>query len=84
MFAMCSRFYEKKNDLKKHYLTRDRINAKNYFFKALFKKTNGNFSLRKCYRCDMLITSSFEEVQHNFIQHYQKGGELPLENRHIK
>ena len=54
------------------------------FFNALFKKNNGNFSLRKCYRCDKLITSSFEAVQHNFIYHYQKGGEIPLENRHLK
>ena len=50
----------------------------------MFKKNNGNFSLRKCYRCDKLITSSFEEVQHNSVQHYQKGGEIPLENRHLK
>ena len=50
----------------------------------MFKKNNGNFSLRKCCRCDKLVTSSFGEVQHNFINHYQKGGEIPLENRHSK
>ena len=50
----------------------------------MFKKNIGTFSLRKCYRCDKLITSSSEEVHHNFIIHYQKGGEIPIENRRVK
>ena len=47
------------------------------------EKNSGNFSIRKCYCCDKLITSSFHEVQHNFINHYQKGGEIPIENRAV-
>ena len=82
---LCVQDFIDNNDLKKHYLNQHRINAKNQFFNVLFKKNNGNFSLRKCYRCDkLIITSSFKEIQHNFINHYQKGGEIPLEKRQFK
>ena len=50
----------------------------------MIEKNNEIFSLRKCYRCDDLITSRSEEIQHYFIKHYQKGGEIPLENRQFK
>ena len=51
------------------------------FLEHYLKKKNKNFSLSKCYRCHDLITSCPKEIQHNFIKHYQKGGEIPLENR---
>ena len=79
---LCIRNFIDKNDLKRHYLNQYRINAKNHFFNALFKKNIGNFSIQ-CYRCDKLITSSFHEVQHNFINRYQKGGEIPIENKRV-
>ena len=81
---LCVQDFIDKNDRKKHYLNQHRINAKNHFFNALLKKNNGHFSLQKCYRCDKLITSCFKEVRHNFINHYQKAGEIPLENRQFK
>ena len=80
---VCTRNFIDKNDLRKHYVVQHRVNDKNHFFNALFKKNSGNFSIRKCYRCDRLITSSFHEVQHNFINHYQKGGEISIENRPV-
>ena len=50
----------------------------------MFEKNNEIFSFRKCYRCHDLITSRSEEIQHNFIKHYQKGEEIPVENRQFK
>ena len=81
---LCVQDFIDKNNLKKHYLNQHRINSKNHFFKALFEKNNEIFSFRKCYRCHDLITSRSEEIQHNFIKHYQKGEEIPLENRQFK
>ena len=80
---LCTRNFVDKNDLGKHYAVKDRVNDKNHVFNALLKKNSGNFSLRKCYRCNKLIASSFHEVQHNFINHYQKGGEIPIKNRPV-
>ena len=81
---LCVQDFIDKNNLKKHYLNQHRINSKNYFLKALFEKDNEIFSFRKCYRYHDLITSRSEEIQHNFIKHSQKGGEIPLENKQFK
>ena len=67
--------------MKKHYIREHKINLKNYFFKALFENYDEVFLLKKCYRCDEFIMSCSHEIQHNFINHYQKGGEIPFENR---
>ena len=70
--------------MKKHYVNKHRINSKIYCFEALFEKYDEIFILRNCYRCDDFITSCSEEIQHNFINHYQIGGKIPLENRQFK
>ena len=82
---LCAKIFIVKNDLKERYINYHRIEANNYFLKNLFREINiENFSVRKCYRCDEITLSRSHETQHNFINHYQKGGELPWENRNFK
>ena len=78
---ICEEHHINENFLKNHYILHNRINPKNFFFKALFEKYDEDFSIKKCYRCDYLIISRSKEIQHNFLNHYQNGGEIPLENR---
>ena len=56
-YLLCVQEFMDKNILKNHYIIYHKINAENHFFKAMFKKYNESFMLRKCYRCDEFITS---------------------------
>ena len=33
--------------------------------------------------CEKFLTNRSDEKQHIFLKHYQKGGQIPLENRPI-
>ena len=55
--------------------------SKQCFFKALFEENKERFLARKCYYCEKFLTGSFDEQQHSFLKHYEKGGQIPLENR---
>ena len=80
---MCTRQFEEKNLLLKHYISDHKINSANYFLKAFFKEKKGGFFSRKCYRSSTFLKSSLEEKRHNFLSHLQKGDEIPLEDRPI-
>ena len=80
---LCTHNFQDKILLKNHYIARHKINPTNWFFKALFKKDNDRFFVRKCYRCKQFLTSQSEEKTHNFLKHYQKGGQIPLEYKPI-
>ena len=81
---LCILDFKDKNSLQKHYIDKHKINSTNWFFKALFKKVNNGFSVRKCYCCEQFLTRRNEEKSHNFLKHYQKGGQLPLEYKAIE
>ena len=78
-----SQHFEEKNLPKIHYENKHKVNSANYYFKALFGQKKDKFFNRKCYRCESFLTSEREEKEHNFLNHYQKGGEIPLKNRPI-
>ena len=79
----CPRNFEDNDFFKKHYAISHKIN--NYFSKKLFEKnSNKEFSIRKCHRCDEILISESDERIHNFTQHNQKGGNLPIESKPIK
>ena len=69
--------------MKRHYVSFHGVDSENYFFQALFKKSVESFCLRKCYQSDEFVTSRSKEIRHNFLKHYQEGGEIPHENRHF-
>ena len=69
--------------MKSHYKLFHKINTSNWFFQALFEENKGDFFCGKCYRCEKFLTNRLEEKQHNFLEHYQKGREIPLEHRPI-
>ena len=78
---LCWARYIEENILRDHYISHHRINPRNFFFNALLEKFEEIFFIRKYYRCDNLITSRSEEIQHNFLNHYQKGFAVPVEDR---
>ena len=77
----CGRSFIDEEVLSQHYVSFHSVNHENYFFKALFQKFEQGFSLRKCYRCDEIITSRSKEIRHNFLKPYQQSGEIPPESR---
>ena len=80
-----TRNFEDKNSLQSHYIETHGVNSTNWFFKALFKKKNkSKFFVRKCYRCNEIFTSQNQEKNHNFVKHYQKGGQIPIEYKPIE
>ena len=81
---LCTRSFEEKNSLQNHDIDRHEINSSNWFFKALFKEDNNRFFVRKCYWCEQFLSSQSEEKTHNFLNHYQKGGQLLIEYKPIE
>ena len=79
----CGVQLQHQNSLKSHYKLFHKINTSNWFFKALFEENKGDFFSRKCYHFEKFLTSRLEEKQHNFLEHYQNGGEIPMEHRPI-
>ena len=75
---LCTSNFQEKNSLQNQYIDRHKINSSNWFFKALFKKDNNKFFIKKCYRCEQFLTSRNKEKIHKFLKHYQKGGQLHL------
>ena len=80
---LCTHNFQDKNSLKNHYIARHKINPTNWFFKALFEDNVDRFFVRKCYCCKQFLTSRGKEKTHNFLKHYQKGGQIPLEYKPI-
>ena len=80
---LCTCQFQNKNSLKSHYRLEHKLNPNNWFFRAIFEEDKEDFFLRRCCRCDKFLTSRSDEKQHNFLFHYQKGGQIPLENRPI-
>ena len=70
-------------DIQRHYIEKHKVNPTNWHFKALFKKGRKNFFIRKCCRCNEILTSQKRERIHSFIKHYQKSGQLSLEYKPI-
>ena len=81
---LCTRNFQDKNLLKNHYILKHKTNPNNWFFKALFKKEEDTFFVRKCCQCEQFLTSISEEKKHNFSKHFQKGGQMTLANRPIE
>ena len=79
MFALWSSISRPKF-FESHYKLFHKINTSNWFLKALFEESKGNFFCRKYYRCEKFLTNRSEEKQHDFLKHYQKGGEILLEH----
>ena len=83
-YLLCVQHYIAKDILREYYIIHHKVNVNNYFFKSLFEDYHENFTVRKCDRCKEIIVSRSQEIQHNFLVHYQKGGEQALENRQFK
>ena len=72
-----------KDVLFKHYVDYHRVDPKNYFFKYLF--LTDNYSLcSTCCRCSEFITTKKHQIQHNFLDHYLDGNNIPLEEKPIE
>ena len=80
---LCANNLEDEIKLIYHYIEVHNVDSNNWFFKDLFTKTLNKFFIRKCYRCDEILTNQKHEQIHNFLKHYQQGGQTPLENKPI-
>ena len=80
---LCTRQFQDKISLKSHYKFEYKLSPSNWFFRALFEEGKEDFFLRRCYSCDKFLTSRSDKKQNIFLFHYQKGGQIPLENRPI-
>ena len=82
---LCSAETTDQTVLIRHYEKVHSVNTENYFFKGLFKKKDKKkfFFVRKCYRCEQILSSRNEEKIHNFLKHFHEGGKFPIEDKPI-
>ena len=79
---LCTHIFEDEIVLNNHYIQTDRVNSDDSFFKVLFQKSKKKtFFIRKCYRCDKILTSQYQEKIRNSMKHYQEGGQLPIKGK---
>lgn len=57
------------------------INETNYYFKELVEPDGNSYYEKKCYRCNQPFHRCRGLKNHNFLSHYQFGGQLPVENK---
>ena len=70
---LCSAIFNSNGELIEHYVSYQRVDANNRFFKKLFQQSNDMPILHKCLRCDDFITTHDYKAKHDFLKHYDEG-----------
>ena len=79
---LCSSTFENQEDLLRHYIDYHNVDENNWFFQKLFQIKNKTV-LKRCVRCDEFLTTDKHKSVHYFLKHYDKGKNIPFEDKPI-